>query len=470
MPNKMVKLVLVIFLASVMILGFGGLCSKKKDKDTSAASSAPVVNSQIITMEGTLDGSTTQFAAVPQNGFWDKFCKLFSPLEAYAAGVDVNKVLAITYGEQGISLTEATKNVNSFSLSLTKGYPYIIVFINGTTNVLGLLKLDAATDLDALPLNNISSNIALGDVSYSGGEFQGTVSQTDLLNALGITSSLASAFGIMDEGMMRWCSLDADGNEVLDFTENREFQLTIDYGFNTGQDFDDITGTNFSVYTSTTFQGYMYYFSISPASTLGFVFNNDTCTATLHSPADINGGNDMRQGYFSESTEGDWQGMNFDFYVGESATDPVTPPPGTYTITVTNSSQTITKTYNFLNVKSQTITPTLENIYIPSIKLTMDSGKVTQLSWQWWKKTAGGWVQPTAEELSAVLENAGFEIGRWSEGEDLDEVRGSIGSPWEGVPFATSGTVAVGPQDFYPCSLRVTYGDKAGYNYGFEWR
>jgi len=452
----------IILIMAVMAIGYGGLCNKSKDKNTVASSSVTVA-SPVIRMEGTLDGSTAQFASAGENGFWDKFCKLFNPIEAHAdAAVTVNKILAITYGSEGLAITEATNNGNSFSLSLTKGLPYIIIFINGTTNVLGALKLDAATDLDALPLSNISSNIVLGDVVYGSGEFSGSISQANLLSALGIDSSIASAFGRVDEGMLRWCSLDNDNNGVLDFTENKQYGLQIDYGFNTNQDFDNITGTNYSVYTSTAFQGYMYYFGVGPLTDPGFTFDGDTCTATLHSPVDINGVNNLRHQYFRLDPDS----YMFNYFTGESAVTPLTPPSGNYVITLTNSSQTITKTYTFENVKSQTIDANIYNIYVPSVKLTMSAGKATSLSYKWWRKTAGGWVEPTAEELNAVLNDASFEVYTGL----IDPVRAQIASAWEGPAFAASGTIAVPVQSFIPTTLRVSYTDKAGFSYGFEWR
>lgn len=472
MKNRWSRMGIVILIMLLMGIGYGGFCKKDKDKDTVAASSTPAT-STTITLSGTLDGSSAQFVAVPQNGFFDKFCKLFSLPEACAVvpNADISKIFSITYDQTGLSVTQAITNGDGFFLSLKKGNPYIIVFVGGTTEVLGLLKLDAATDLDALPLSNISGNIALGTVSYDGSEFTGTINQTDLFNALGITSSFASALGAMDEGMMRWCSLDVDQDQVLDFTQNREYQLSMAYQFRSQQVFDDITGTNFSVYSQTTFTGYQYNVSIAPYETL-FDFDYATATATMRSPADINGGNDKTNGYVgSDPYPGGGNYAIYEFYSGEPITDPYTPPQGTYTITITDSTAISNRVYTFFNVSSQTIiSPTLYDVYIPSVKLTVVGGQVTKLEWKWWKNTPSGWVNPSAEELDAVMADSNCTISNSSTQMDSQEVRGQIASPWEGIPFATEGSVNIPAQDGWTASdCAVNYFTKSGYEYHFEW-
>ena len=223
-------------------------------------------------------------------------------------------------------------------------------------------------------------------------------------------------------------------------------QLDVDYEFNGGQSFTAIQGT-FSNKDAISYKGYMYYFSTCP------VFSDyPWSTATLHSPAAINGGNDVTQCWFQE----DGWSKTLNFYCGGSATSPAKPPEGTYQVNVGSTS------YNFTGVTSRTIDTTLNDIYMPVIKLTMDgSGKISHVEWQWWKKTAGSWSQPSNSELMSAIEDAGFETS--AAGWVGDRVHGDIAT-------TSTGSVTPAAQSFTPGVFRVFYTDSAGYHYGFEWQ
>lgn len=222
--------------------------------------------------------------------------------------------------------------------------------------------------------------------------------------------------------------------------------LRVDYEFATTQGFADIQGA-FSELAATSYHGYMYYFSANPTSS-----GHPWDTATLHSPADINGGNDIQQCYLS--VEG-W-GRSLDFYCGGSATTPAKPPEGSYQVNVGS------KTYSVNNVTSRIIETNLNNIYAPVIKLTVDSsGKVSLIEWQWWKKITANWVAATNMDLNNNMQAANFSIGQFNWAGD--RVGGDIA-------LTSTGQVVPPSQNFTPGSLRVSFRDKAGYGYGFEWR
>lgn len=224
-----------------------------------------------------------------------------------------------------------------------------------------------------------------------------------------------------------------------------ESKLTIDYEFDAGETFSSIQG-NWSNKDGITYKGYMYYFSVCP-DTPSLNWDN----ATLQSPGFINSGNNQLQCY--NVTEDNRRTLNF--YCGGSAVTPATPPSGTYTVTVE------TTTFTFQDVQSRSIDANLNNVYMPVVKLTMDTnGKVTTIEWQWWKKQNNNWIQPTDNELLAELEDAGFSIGdsNWS-----NRVGGNIN-------LTVTGSVTPPPQNFTLGSLRISTGDKTGFHYGFEWR
>ncbi|MBZ5514732.1 MAG: hypothetical protein LAN62_07785, partial [Acidobacteriia bacterium] len=144
------------------------------------------------------------------------------------------------------------------------------------------------------------------------------------------------------------------------------------------------------------------------------------------------------------------------FYCGGEASSPATPPTGTYQVVVTASDA-----FTFDGVTSRTIEADLSNVYVPAVMLTMNSGKIIRIDWQWWKKVGPAWIMATDGELAGALSNAGFEIGQsnWAG----DRVRGNLG-------LTTSGSVAPPTQSFTPGAVRISFSDRSGYSYGFEWR
>jgi hypothetical protein len=422
--------------------------------DSSSSSGTPTSNT--VTMSGSLDSSTMTFAS--KEGPFKRFLALLHPFgKAYAVGETVDNIVAISPDKTFIT---ATKNGNDFSLSLTKGKPYMITFLRGTT-IVGLYKVDDTTGMDSLPISTDSGDISVGTVSLSAGVALGSLSSSSLLQTLGITQSVASAYGVMDDGMTRLSSVDVDGNGTIDYQENKSYKLYVSYGFrystcatpssSPGTAFTNSEG-KWSDKDLILACGYEYNFVANPD-----VSSLDWDSAILNLPAAVDGVTSKLQGYNGISSFG----RDVEFWPSGSegyATNPSTPPSGTYTITVNSATGGSATTYTYKNVRSQTIDANLNNIYVPITKLTLDgSGKVTLLEWQWWKKLNNTWTQPSNDELATVLDFANFEI--MTTGTN-DEVEGSIG-------LTSSGSVTPLSQSFTPNRFGITYGDKAGYAYQF---
>ena len=407
-------------------------------------------------MSGSLDSSTVTLAS--KEGPFKRFLALLNPFgKAHAVGETVDNIVAISPDKTFIT---ATKSGNDFSLSLTTGKPYMITFLRGTT-IVALYKVDETTGMDSLPVGTDSGDISVGTVSLNAGVAQGSLSSSSLLQTLGMTESVASAYGVMDEGMTRLSSVDVDGNGTIDYLENKSYKLYISYGFrysscaapgsSTGTAFTNSQG-NWSDKILLLSCGYEYNCVVNPD-----VSSLNWNTATLNLPAAVEGVTSKLQGYNGVGS----LGRDVEFWPSGSegyATNPRTPPAGTYTITVNSATGGSTTTLTYNNVRSQTIDANLNNIYVPVTKLTLDSnGKVTLLEWQWWKKLNNNWTQPSNDELAAVLDFASFEIMAASTD---DTVEGSIG-------LTSTGSVAPLSQSFTPAKLGITYGDKAGYAYQF---
>lgn len=450
------KIKIVMLIAGVLFIGcvafnFVGCGGGGGGSSRSGSSSAGNV-----ILSGALDGQTVVGLPSYENSFLKHFCLLFSPKNLYAnGGADVNRIVAISSRGNSYTLTEATLNGNNFSLSVSKDKPYLLVFLNNTT-IIGIYKVDSATDLDAFPLNSASSNIDMGTVSLSGTDvISGTISQAAIFNSIGITESLASAIGIMDDAMLRLAgSLDVDQNGSLDILENKWYPFIIHFEFDPGS-FTDMVNT-FSAKVPITYTGYGFYMHMNPAD----LTLNWTAGGTLTSPATINNANNKPS--LGGSLVGN-QGSQ-DFYWDNLGTNPVAPPQGTYVVTMPISGSAITKTYTFDNVKSYGIDSNLYNIFIPSIKLNLDgNNKITTIEIQWWKKLFGtGWVQPDTTELNMLLHDMTIETGP----ENISVTVNNLNNP---TAFTNQMTLTAPAQTQTPNYLRMIYTDKFGYVYGFSW-
>jgi hypothetical protein len=406
------------------------------------SSSSGTTSSSTATVSGSLDGSTVTLAS--KESPFKKFLALLHPFgKAYAVGETVDNIVAVSPDKTFIT---ATKSGNDFSLNLTKGKSYTIAFLRGTT-IVALYKVDDSTGMDALPVSTDTGNISFGTVSLNGGVAQGTLSSSSLLQNLGLTQDIATAYGIMDEGMTRLSTVDADGNGVIDYNESKSYKFNIVYIFvfgagASGDYFNSVQGA-WPNKDSISFKGYQYHFISNPDTSL------DWSSAVLQLPQAVNGVTTKGQSYMQVSD----LGREIDFWLGggESADTPRTPPSGIYTVAVGST------TFTFRNVRSQTIDANFNNLYVPIAKLTLSEGKVTKVEWQWWKRLNNNWVQPSDAEISAVLDTATFEINGVA-GTDAERVEGSIG-------LTSTGSVTPPSQDFTPAAFIISYLDKAGYVY-----
>lgn len=397
-----------------------------------------IANSSSIILSGSFDGTTVNAKSLDKGD-----------LSAASVGV-VNGVFAIA--SDGLEITHALIYANDFSFSVPKDKPRLLVFLDGA-NIVGTYKVDAATDLDAFPLNAGSKDIGLGTVSLNAGTFTGGITQPALLNALGVDAALANAIGTVDDGALRLASLDADGNGLVDYFEGKRFAFIIHFEFDPGA-FSDAVNT-FSRKDQIAYDGYGFYLHVRPYDgsldwqTGGF----------MNSPQDINGTNNKSSGPASTSAEG----TSMDFYWDDLGMSPATPPAGSYIVNVPGVGGTAGKDYTFRNVKTQSIDANLYNIYIPTVKLTISNNRATQLELQWWKKLSDGtWVMPSDTELSLILHDASFEITPEPSTGD-----GILTDPLRS--FTNPQTIALPSHDFEPGSIRMIYTDKFGFVYGFTW-
>jgi len=332
---------------------------------------------------------------------------------------------------------------STFSLAVPRGAIYILGFYKGM-DLKGILTLDTATGLDSIPALETSSDFNLGTVSLDSGTgvVTATISQADAFTALGLDTDLATSIGIYDEELQVKTSVDVDGNGIMDDQEGKTITLIIAYQFTGGESFSSLN--NWSAKESVSSDGYLYQFQISPDRP-ALDWNN----ATLVSPQDINGGNNTLQSYLTVTPE--YRAVSF--FSGNNATTPMPPPTGTYVVQVGSHN------FTFDNMSSISIDPNLNEVYVPTVKLTFDgAGKVTQLEWQIYKKSGGIWSQASQSEMDMIMFCLEFSLLK----------NGSVKIS-KLLPKTPAGSTAVPQQNFVPEGLCFYTSTFAGYSYWFCW-
>lgn len=411
-----------------------------------------------ITVKGTFGAGIT--LASRDTGV-KRFLGWFAPQKAYAAvGTTIDNVIA---ADASGLVVLATKSGNGFTLSLPAGQVYLVAFLSGTTTKAIYRADPSGAGWSALPVTGGSHDVDLGTLAFDpAGVGTGSTPPATVAERLGVDAGVSSVIAVWDDAMQRLANVDVDGDGTFDFQQNRRYWFALHYEFDPMRSFTDIQGA-FADKTATQYLGYGYFFSATPGGA------HDWQGSTLTAPAPITpyGGTPSATTTtcFADAFGG--AGVSVNFYCGASggggniATAPMEPPAGGYTVTVDGST-----TYRFENVASQTIDSNLYDVYIPAVKLTMAAGnKVASLDIQWWKKTAAGWSQPSAAELSAIMAYVGYELGRqgWN-GSTAERVRGELA-----VAPNASATVPA-QTNFDPGALRIEYRDAFGYIYGFDWR
>ncbi|MBS1151409.1 MAG: hypothetical protein H6Q89_3107 [Myxococcaceae bacterium] len=415
-----------------------------------------------IRVTGKMDNGSVTLAA--RESPLRRILSRFAPYgTAHAAGVTVDNVLAVSHDG---AFVEAVKNGSTFSLTLERGKLYVVALLNGTT-IVGLYKTDPATDMDAFPVGAQTTDLDLGSVSLADGGVNGTIASTELLAGLGLTPVTATGFGAMDQGLLRLASIDVDGNGVLDFKEKKYFSLKIGTAFASSDSFASLVGS-WSNKANVSFTSYGFMFLGCPDEPA-----LDWAQARLHVPQSLticSSGNcaaTTQPGINDElaSTNDVIQAnaqscrhLNF-FFANRSAIAPLPPPAGTYAVNVG------ARAFTFRYVATPDMSD-MQNVYVPALKLTTAAtGAISLIEWQWWKKRAGVWSQPTEAELALVLERATVILGRpqWAGDPNTDRLS---------VPMAltVNGSVVPAAHPFTPGVLMVNLQDKAAYDYSFDFR
>jgi hypothetical protein len=313
----------------------------------------------------------------------------------------------------------AVSSDGTFSLGITSGKPYIIVFIaqdgtlTGPDMVVGTVKT-SSHDLDTLPFAQAAS-ADLGDVTVDGGTGEATMttSISDLISTLGLTSAEADYIGNVDQLALRLSNPDVDSNGVIDSLEGKEFSMdwhvrgdTLLSG--TQITMDDIKDQYADASTTT----------VSWTLTSAYVLYPSSFDSTTYvsSSALANGatftyaGSAVAPTSYSALAFGDTSGWGADYNMASQemgASDAV----ATFVYNLPGSGHTLTFSHVRTKTKAQL---SAEGVILPFIKLNTSGGYFTGIDYKWMKRTGSTWTMATVAEVNLLVQSQGAYLGLYT--------------------------------------------------------
>ena len=449
----------LLLLLIVGLAGCGGGSNTAAGADTAAVS-------------GTMDGTLYASSSIGYKAF---FAKIFGTKKAFAGAGTVTRIVDIAQNGYVKEFVNATLDLTtgSFTINLERGKSYLLVFFDVTTPI-AILSLDTTKSLEALPLSMNAQDLSLGTVSDSlastaSGKmiFKASTPTATLLTSLGYDSTSGAALSDATAGLIRLCSADVDKNGIFDWEEGKNFDLFLNYFHASEQLFSTLVSGGDK--SQIAYRGYMYYFSGPDSLTTAAKWH----VATLLNTGNINGAASEINCW--DAVYNSYRILNF--YCGGAATSPDRPPEGTFIVNYyDNLSDTgFLKSLTFTDVRSRAITFATDganskipiNVLIPVPTLTLVDGKVTKIDFVFWVHNGTAWEQATDALVNEQIDYAGFEIGDalWS---SSSRVLGRLFA--DRATLTATGSVTPGTQGFTPGSLNLSYRDKSGFSYYFEWR
>lgn len=367
-----------------------------------------------------------------------------------------------------------------FSLGLSSGKPYIIVFIaqdgvlSGPDMIVGIVKV-TANDLDTLPLV-AAATVSLGDVSVNGTNSQATPSTTvsDLLSSLGMTSAEASYIGSVDDLALRLANPDVNNSGVIDANEGLSFSmdwhvrattLKADSSYLRLSDIENAFPAASDVVLSWSLaSGYAVYPTSFDDS--NYVGNSGVDTSLTGGASFLATGTAVAATSMSGGTFGSSRQWGPDYNM---ATQEIGASDAASTFTYTLG--TTGKVLKFSNVRTKTKAQlNADGVMIPFIKMDTSGGKLTGISYKWMKRSGSTWADATATEVGLIVQSSGAFLHLYT---------AKSAGVQDGLGFtipATSATGTIAVSEAYNtnvaditnlslnsfCSVALSYDDKMG--------
>jgi len=372
------------------------------------------------------------------------------------------------------SLTQVGAD-GSFSLSLTLGKPYVLVFIDSTqTGAAMVVGMFRAGTLDTVSAQ-VAGHLDFGDVMVEPAVQTAAIgiSYNDLLAGLGLSPSAAAFLGSQDDLSLRYANPDIDGDGVIDIAQDHQFGLDFHVRANlqrnhTNLRVTDITdqalvsdGADAPVPVFNLTSAYALYPATFDATS--YVTQNGNAAvlsngAAFHATIE-DGSTPFAPTSFSPLGFGDTRGWGAD-YNYESSAELELPGSGGSPATLAYVLGATGHTLTFANVVTRTrASLTQSGSLAIFLRLNTTAGMYSSIDYRWMKRTSEtSWEPATAEEIALTISSGGGYISfhhtpAWSN---------EFGVM---IPPQPSGTIAwtfaaTAPSEL--CSVAVSFDDKLG--------
>ena len=389
------------------------------------------------------------------------------PNNATGKTTAANYVYAVNTRLKYLTMERRKSPINtdgSFSISLTKGDPWILAFIDtskiGEAMIQGIFYAD---QLDAIApktsTSNDSTNVGNVVVDEFGGAELPSENYITYIGDLGLNMTEAATFGSMDDGVLRYINPDLDGNGVVDMDDpafpRLKLQWRQEYRYGGAALLNNLRNGNplplYDVFSLGIFgSGAQINLKVEQQSSGIFSGAPGRFTVEMENSGDYPGDNPAiwtpsASSYgllFEVATE---FGNELSYYIFFS-TDVYKVPDGKYTFRFYSDEAGVNleKTLTFTNVASMADARDISNFVIPFPVFNADpSGNITSVSYTWMKYEAGAFIYATASDVELMVGNQDAAIGWMSTGcGQLDCNGGTV--EWQPVDnnFSPTGTIS----------------------------
>ena len=382
-----------------------------------------------------------------------------------AAPSTANYVYAVNTRLRYLTMDRIKEPINAdgtFSITLTKGDPWILAFIDssmvGEAMIQGVFYADQL-DAVAPKASTASNSTDVGNVIIDdfGGAALPVENYVTYIGDLGLNMTEASVLGSMDEGALRYINPDLDGNGILDMDEpdfpNLKVQWRQEYRYGDTALLDDLrNGIPLPLDASVTY-GLMSWYGtqinliVEQQSSGIFSGVPGRFTLEMENPGDYVGDNPIfwtpssaSYGVLSEVSTEFGNEVDYYFFV---PTDVYKVPDGKFTFRFYSdeAGTNLEKTLTFSHVASPADASDMSNFVFPfPVFNTDDSGDIISISYTWMKYEAGAFVYATSSDIELMVGNQDATIGWMSVGCGLQDCNaGGIGWQPAANGFSTTG-------------------------------
>ena len=391
---------------------------------------------------------------------------------------NVTHVMAVASSSAHAERTIVPVNSDgSFSLKVTPGQPYVVVFVDDTAVGADMVVAIYRNDTFHTIAPQAPGETDIGDVSMDPSAQTATASidYNTLLTDLGLSAAGAEYLGSIDNLSLRYANPDIDADGVIDMLQNHYYGIDFDVRFSTlrgvggpamkisdmTDKFFDLTGDNAAIAQLALTSIYVEY-PTSLDSTVYVDRNMSPATQVMnggaYSAMEADGAPAMANSSFSGYMEPDTAKWGADYDEADNAQIELPGSSGT-PATLAYTLGAINTTLTFDNVVTQTRAQlTGDGMLATFVKLDTTAGVITGVDYEWMKQSAGTWVLATDEEIALTVGEGGA-VG------SLNHMPLTDAQDMLTLPAQPSGHLAWTGSVLHPddiCGMAINFTDKLG--------